>query len=364
MPHGRGVKSMASAFRGWVRLFLACALGLAGLLAGFILLLDPFGVRVARGAQPRPLMDLNQRYMYPQLVRSGRFDGAVLGTSTMRLIDPARLSADLDTQVVNLAMNAATPWEQTEMARLFVRETPSPSLLVWGIDTTWCEEDATTQAKRLTPRPFPPWLYDEARWNDWGGQINLTTLEIALRLAANRLGLQPERIRGDGYEVFTPPEGTYDLARARFHLYRPHGGRAPDLSPLDPPQSVPAEMRAGWRFPALDWLDGALAALPPSARRIVVLPPVHLSALPRRGSVAAQRHEACKQAIGAVAKRRGAILLDYAHDSAVTRTDENYWDPLHFRLPIAGRVARDLVVAAKGGPDAADGVVTVSRPPR
>ena len=48
---------------------------------------------------------------------------------------------------------------------------------------------------------------------------NLTSLEIAGRVALNRLGLMPERIRGDGYEVFVPDEALYDLERARLHIW-------------------------------------------------------------------------------------------------------------------------------------------------
>ncbi|NJM25262.1 MAG: hypothetical protein HC859_07000, partial [Bacteroidia bacterium] len=39
----------------------------AMVLFGFILLLDPYGARVQAGQTPRPLMDLNQRFMYPQI---------------------------------------------------------------------------------------------------------------------------------------------------------------------------------------------------------------------------------------------------------------------------------------------------------
>ena len=156
-------------------------------------------------------MDINQRFMYPQLVRSGAFDAAIFGTSTMRLIDPANLSQALGDRFVNLGMNAATPWEQVQIAGLFARKVAAPKRVIWGIDTTWCESDATAPEKRLTPRPFPAWLYDDSGWTDWPRLMNLTTLEIAGRLLAHRLGLMPERIRGDGYEVFTPPEALYDL---------------------------------------------------------------------------------------------------------------------------------------------------------
>ncbi|HEV7336073.1 MAG TPA: hypothetical protein VGO06_08905 [Bosea sp. (in: a-proteobacteria)] len=351
-------------WRGWTRVFGLTALGVIAALFGFIAALDPYGARVQAGQSARPLMDLNQRFMYPQLVRSGAFDSAILGTSTLRLLDPAILSQGLQTHLVNLGMNAATPWEQVQIATLFARKTAAPKYVIWGIDPLWCDADATEEEKRLTPRPFPPWLYDDATWNDWAKQLNFTTLEIAVRLAGHRLGLVPPRIRGDGYEVFTPPEASYDLARARFHLYRHTDGKVLDLAPLSPPEFVAAEQRAAWRFPALAWLDQALAAFPQQTRRILVLPPIHGATLPREGTAGFERQQACKAQIAAIAARHGAIIADYAHVSPLTREDTNYWDPLHYRLPIARRIEADLIALGRGEKPPADPALQVVEPIR
>ncbi|MGX1788809.1 hypothetical protein ACWIGM_18840 [Bosea sp. NPDC055332] len=364
--HGTDADSTGTqqGWRGWSKAFALAALTLATSLLGFIAVLDPYGARVQAGQSARPLMDLNQRFMYPQIVRSGAFDSAVIGTSTLRLLDPAILSTGLSSRFANLGMNAATPWEQAQIAGLFARRVAAPKIVIWGIDQTWCEADATDEARRLTPRPFPPWLYDDNPWNDWPKQLNFTTLEIALRLAAHRLGLQPQRLRGDGYEVFTPPEATYDLARARFHLYRGYGGHAPDLTPQSPPVAISASERASWRFPALAWLEQGLAAFPATTRRLIVLPPVHASALPREGSAAWQRFEACKAEIVALAARQHAMVADYAHPSALTREDSNYWDPAHYRLPIARRIEADLIALGQGKTAPGDPVLTVLGAPR
>jgi hypothetical protein len=349
---------------GWTRQFIAAGLLCAALLWSFVAALDPFGLRVSPGRAAQPIMDINQRFMYPQLVRSGAFDAAIFGTSTMRLIDPANLSRALNDRFVNLGMNAATPWEQVQIAGLFARKVAAPRRIIWGIDTTWCESDATAPEKRLTPRPFPIWLYDDSGWTAWPRLLNLTTLEIAGRLLAHRLGLMPERIRGDGYEVFTPPEALYDLNRARSHLFASYGGSAPDLTPLIPPEAVSGAERAGWRFPALAWLDQALSAYPASTERLIVLPPVHLGALPREGSAGWQRYQACKAELAVMAARQGATILDYAHASQLTSTDANYWDPLHFRLAIAGRVGADIAAVLRGADAVPAADANVSRPRR
>ena len=352
---------MAKAWIVWSQWFVVAATACAGLLLAFIAALDPFGLRVGAGQPAQPIMDINQRYMYPQLVRSGRFDAAVLGTSTMRLLDPQKLSQGLDARFVNLAMNAATPWEQQQMAGLFRKHVAAPKRIIWGLDTTWCEPDATDPAKRLTPRPVPAWLSRDVRWSDWLHLLNLTNLEIAGRLLSYRLGWAPERIRGDGYEVFTPPEASYDLARARWHIYMSHGGNPVNLDPLAKDETVSDAERAGWRFPALAWLEEAIAAFPKETRVMLVLPPAHLMNYPREGSVAWQRYAACKAGIVALAGRRGATVVDYAHASPITARDDNYWDLLHFRLPVAARFGDELVAIGKGNPPLADGAARILR---
>lgn len=352
---------MAKAWIVWSRWFLGAAACCAAMLFTFVAVVDPFGMRVGAGQPARPIMDINQRYMYPQLVRSGRFDAAVFGTSTMRLVDPRTLSQGLDARFVNLAMNAATPWEQLQMAALFRNRVGAPKRIIWGLDTTWCEPDATDPAKRLTPRPVPAWLSREVRWSDWPQLLNLTNLEIAGRLMAYRLGWAKERIRGDGYEVFTPPEASYDLARARWHIYARNGGEPLGLEPLAAPEPISQAERAGWRFPALAWLEDAIAAFPKETQVMLVLPPAHLMGYPREGSAGWQRYAACKSEVAALARRHGATVVDYAHASPITARDENYWDPLHFRLPIAARFAEELVTLAKGGQPLPDGAARVLR---
>ena len=61
----------------WRRFALNFAIAAAALtlmLFGFNVTLDPFGIRASPTQAPTPLMDVNQRFMYPQVVRSGQFD--------------------------------------------------------------------------------------------------------------------------------------------------------------------------------------------------------------------------------------------------------------------------------------------------
>ncbi|MFE1601950.1 hypothetical protein [Methylobacterium sp. ID0610] len=325
----------------WIVLGTAVAAGLA--VFAFVAAMDPYGLRAAPGRAPGPIMDLNQRYMYPQIVRGGSYDAAVFGTSTARLLDPRALDRVFGGRFANLAMNAATPWEQTQLARLFLARGRA-SAMILGIDASWCDPQA--DAKRLTFRSFPPWLYRaDAAWRGLVAQWNLQSVQIAGRVLLHRLGRMRERIRGDGYEVFTPPEASYDPARASAHIRAMAEAQAP--------------LPGGTAFPALEWLDGLLAAPPAAALRLVAFMPAHVAIQPRPGSPEAAQEAACKAQVAAIGRRRGATVVDFRIASPVTTQDVHYWDALHYRLPIADRVLQGLRRAVDTGADDPDGVYRV-----
>jgi hypothetical protein len=228
---------------------------------------------------------------------------------------------------------------------------PAPRTLVFGLDLTWCETDA--DEKKLTFRPFPPWLYDDERSNDLPELLNLTSLEIAGRVALYRLGLLPERIRGDGYEVFVPDESLYDLGRARQHIARhaaeEHGHR----------RKVGRKTFENIRFPALAWLEETLSRLPDATAVILTMMPIHVAVQPQLGSREAAIDSECKSRIASLGASHGATVVDFRRRSAVTGTDSNYWDPLHYRIGIADRIVASLREAAATGRDADDGFYRV-----
>lgn len=345
------------------RWFITTFAGLAALLASglyaFIVLLDPYGLRAAPGRMLGPIMDVNQRFMYPQIVRSGRYDAAAFGTSTIRLLDPRQLGEAFDARFANLGFNAGTPWEQTQIANLFLRHVPNPKTLIFGLDAPWCAADADSEAKRLTPRAFPLWLYDTDKFNDYAHLLNLRSVEIAGRVALNRLGLMREHTRDDGYRVFTPPEQFYDLERARQHIWR-----IPSAPAIDPPIRLSEVEQAALRFPALAWLGDLLERVPRSAEVILAFMPVHVAMQPASGSLAAAWDDACKARITAIGARHGATVVDFRRPSAVTTEDSNYWDALHYRQGIAERIVRALHTAHATRRDAPDGFFKVLAAPK
>jgi hypothetical protein len=329
--------------RSFLTVFLGVALGAALLVQAAILLLDPYGVSPVRLPLKRAIMDINQRYMYPQIARGHAFDSVVIGTSTSRLLDPRELDAAFGGRFANFAMN--------------LRHNPTPRRVIVGIDSVWCAKGP--DIPHITFRGFPEWMYDENRLNDIPEVFNLKTLEITGRLAGFHLGLMPERIRGDGYEVFTPPEVTYDLVRARFHIWkdRPSG----KVEPIVPARQLAIAEASVLSFPAVEWLDALLARLPTSTARMLVYMPIHVSAQATPGSLDAAETNVCKTRIDAIAARHNAKVVDFAISSPITREDSNYWDPLHYRLPIAGRIIAGIKRAVETGMDDPDGIYRVRR---
>jgi hypothetical protein len=355
----RDATGSARRWGAFLRSVAVFAFALAVPLLLFNLLVDPYDASPMHLPFRRPLMDINQRFMYPQVLRSGEFDGAVFGTSTLRLLKPADLEAGFGGRFANFGMNAATPFEQSQAVRLYVAHTPRLRTLVWGLDSGWCEEDADQPAKLVTERAFPPWLYGESRFAAIPHMFNLRTLEISARLVLNRLGLMKERLPRNGYEVFTPPEQSYDAARARQHIW---GGRLRPVAPDIAPAETGAAERARWRYPGLRFLAEGLRGLPKGARLILVFPPVHIAFEPPPASPEGARAAECKRRAAAIAQAQGGIVVDFGFPSPITRVDENYWDPLHYRLPIARRVAEALQQAAEGERNAADFRVVAAEP--
>ena len=323
------------------------ALGLTlGLGLGLIVLMNPFGNLPIRALGAHVIMDTNDRYQFPAIVRTGNFDSGVFGTSSSKLLDPAWLERAFGGRFANLAFNDGRAWEEYQLALLFLRTVPRPGTLLFGIDWVWCAADA--DVSRITRRGFPPWIYDEDPWNDWRYILNWRSVETAARQLANRAGLLPARFPANGFDVFVPPESAYDAAKARQYVWR---SRASPIVPLNPAYVVTDQDRARWQYPALAWLDELAAKAPAGTRIIFAFMPAHVAGQLQPGSEEAAREAECKARMADIATRHGAHFVDFKIASPITTEDANYWDTLHYRLPIAQRIVEGIARAVATGKD-------------
>src|ERR1700751_2239524 len=291
-------------WRSFAAIFVTVFVGGLALIYGFIVLMDPYGINPYSLPIRRAIVSISQRYMYPQLIRSHQFDSFVGRTSTSRLLHPRILNQTFNARFVNLGMDSMTAWEQSTVMDYFVRKVGAPKVLLVGLDGVWCDSDAARH--RITFRGFPSWLYEDTAARAFAYLLNYGTLEIAGRLMGYQLGLYPERIRNDGFEVFVPPDDTYDPERARRNI-----GRRP--TPVHRHEIAPLR----FSFPALPWLDAALAEMPRSIK-ILTYMPVHVAAQPAPGTPQEQAELECKRQIAAIAAHRHAVVIDWRIASPLT----------------------------------------------
>ena len=149
----------------------------AGAVYAFVVLVDPFDCLPLSPPADRVPVASNARFSFPALARSGKFDSAIIGTSTSRLLRPAVLNPEFGAHFVNLAMNDATVYEQSRLLSVFARAHPTARMVMIGLDVRWCVTGETYQ--KLTPRPFPAWLYGGNPWIGYGKMFNLYAVQEA-----------------------------------------------------------------------------------------------------------------------------------------------------------------------------------------
>lgn len=116
---GRGMTML-----GWRRFVLIAVGGFAGIIvvsSAFILLMNPYGNLPRILLREHVISDINQRFQYPALIRSKRYDSIVIGASDSRLLHPKALERVFGGRFANLAMNAGLAYEQYRIADLFIR---------------------------------------------------------------------------------------------------------------------------------------------------------------------------------------------------------------------------------------------------
>ena len=293
----------------WRRFVLVAIGGFYGtiaFLAIFIVLMNPYGNLPKLMFAEHAITDINQRFQYPALIRSGRYDSIVVGASDARLLRPEILDQAFGGHFANLSMNAGQAWEQYRLVDLYLRQPGNPRMLLLGLDRVWCDQDAAEE--RTTFRGFPDWMYDDNPWNDLSYMLNQQTVEISARRLAVAAGFKSARFP-DGYEVFTPPESAYDKVKVRNKLWGNRGPR--QIEPVTPPYAPSEAERASWQYPAHPWLEEILSRFP--GRVVLAFMPAHVSAQPVPGSAKAARAEDCKMRIAELAKRHDASLRRFQH---------------------------------------------------
>lgn len=312
----------------FIKTFIITAVAAVAVVYLCILMVDPYASFSFSLPFDREPISTNQRFSYPSLARNPSFDSAIIGTSTARLLKPARLNKLTGDNWVNLAMNSATAYEQMEMLKLFLRHHPDSKRVVIGIDDAWCRPDKEIQ--KFTFRPFPPWMYDENPWNDLLYLFNDKALENTVRLIEYWAGEREAKYDKTGYRDFTEDFGPYDLKRSRQKLYEAKTAERtiPAADPL-PPVNVYNGLP---EYQAHVLLKEALSTAPRGTEAVIIYMPMHAAYLNKNK----MNYRTCKKSVRMTLEAVGNVRhVDLMQISDMTRRDENYWDPLHFTTNVA-----------------------------
>jgi hypothetical protein len=291
----------------------ALTLLFGAVLAGAVIALDPYDTGRFALFGEHGVPHFGQRLIDASLARNSQFDIAIIGNSTIQLIDPVRIGTEAH-QAVSLAIPGTGPREQLSVGGWFVRHHLKPYALVIGLDPRWC---AANHALELT-HPFPFWLYG-AGTRDY--LVNMLQMQ-SLGGAGRKINLLLGRIKpapADGYNDYEAGR-TWD--RAGFRARLTEEGEEGFLQATTPP----------YEFPALGLLKDFLATLPHDTKVVLVIPQQFQPAPDAQQS-------ACGASFAALARQHPHThMLDFLARSSLTAREEDYWDRSHYRA----RVAREM----------------------
>jgi len=300
-------------------------------IAGGLVVLDPYDTGRFSLFDGRGVTDFTPHFTAASLAREPTLEAAILGNSTSELLDPSQLTSLTGLRFVSLAIYGTGPVEQLAVANWLAthhRGATAMKALVIGLDVTWCRGDGQLQPLH----PFPFWLYADNSLSYVAHLVNLKVFEAVGRRLKLLLGLTT-RLRSDGYRK------GYDFNRVWN----------PTIPAADFAAGTEGFAPGGRDFAAADRLDAFFRELPSETGMVLVFLPRHHSSLLPPGSAAAGDEDACKERFRELAARRGrAVVVDLLHDGPIARADENFWDRIHYRGPVARVIEFDIADALRG----------------
>jgi len=342
----------------WARFIRTTLLSTAGIAAaGYIALLwlDPYGTGRLLGMEKTVVPTLSPRLTGAARARDPAFDATVLGNSTIQLLDPERLDAETGLRFVQLSIPGTGPAEQLAILRWFAENhSGTVRALVVGLDPVWCRPDERPDAAAIQ-NPFPFWIYGAS---DLEYALNIPDLRT-INAAADRikvlLGLRGAA-RRDGYNDYDTGH-PYDEAKVREHFW--------DVT-AQADVAVPEEEKETWLlgeprppgaaldFPGLSALGEAISGFGPTAKTVLVFPPVYAEVLAAMTAGNRATLSQCRAAAMEIAERPNVTVLDFRRDAPLTREIANFRDGIHYRKPVAHLMELAIADALNGRPTRAE----------
>lgn len=298
------------------------------MIAVFVIGLDPYDLGHFALFGNYGVPHFGQRLAVASLGRQAQYDTAIIGNSTLQLIDPQRLAAK-GIHAVSLTIPGTGPLEQLSVAKWFVRHHPGDKTraLIIGIDQRWCEANRPPDLIH----PFPFWLYGAGMDDYVVNMMSYQTLELATRKIGLMLG-RAQPLRSDGYN-------DYDADRI--------WSRESFLERISAPPEEGA-VEAGtppYDFAAASLLRDFLAQLSSATVVVLAMPPQFRP--DQDGNAGAQRKACEKTYKTLIAQRPHTQFLDFLTRPDLTLREDDYWDHEHYRSRVARVMETRMASAVK-----------------
>jgi len=265
--------------------------------------------------------------------RDPKFEAAVIGNSTIALIEPARLTALTGIRFAQLAVPGTQIPEQLAIIDWFMKhhDGSAKALVIALSRDTWCASDPT----QLGNNSFPMWRFSDSRIEYLAGLISMSSAQQAAR----RVGILPSSKADsapDGYWDYEPLYAALlaDAPRRKELLFK----RRNDQITLGEPS-----------FPGVRVLSERLAALPADLPVVLAVPPVFTAKQPQPATPRHRAEQACRQRlIDLVSERPNTALVDWWDDRPELKKADAFIDQIHYRHPVARAVEQDIAAALLG----------------
>ena len=238
----------------------SCTAAALALIYLAILLLDPFGISPLGLIRNDILPDANRRFVAPQIIRSGRYDSFLVGTSTIDRIEPGSGERVFGGRFANVSLQAGTPYETELMLTLIGRSARPLRNVLIGIDYTWCTRQPARRYHEVIR--IPEHLYGENRILTYANLLSFAALRMARQKFAIKFGRAKQRFSPDGQRPQLVPDRSHGPA-ILAEIY----GTKPRPTWIDAKAAAPSSQKIqsgdppATAFPALAHLATGLNAL-------------------------------------------------------------------------------------------------------
>jgi hypothetical protein len=324
-------------------LVTAAAVALTGLVA-LAYAVDPYDTGRSELFAKPGVRPQGPRTANPSRGRDPAFNAMIVGNSRIQIVSPEQLKKTTGLDFVQLSVPGSGPQEHLTLIEWFLRHRKeTPKALIVSVDDLWCTSDPALP----NDKPFPFWLYSRNTLEYSRGLLRYDVLEELPRRFAYLFGKPSERARPDGYWDYEPEYlalGTMTNLAARQRLQQ---------KPYANAQRFERDPKEGGRvFPAAERLGAVATSLPVETALILVHPPAHINSLPPNGTERDFILQACKAAIASAARAAHArtAVVDWQTERPEIARPELFFDPLHYRQPLARMIEADIAKALKSFP--------------